>query len=69
MELRKQTIIYTGGNGVYLVALWLLTVITTRLLGYAAAGDLTLAMAVGNVFALMQMYGVRGFQGSDVAFQ
>ncbi len=52
-----------------MISIWLLTVIITRLLGYAAAGDLTLAMAMGNVFALLQMYGVRSFQSSDVRFQ
>ena len=69
MNLSKQTIIYTAGNIVYLVGLWLLTAITTRFLGYEDAGTLTLAMAIGNVIGTVQMYGVRGFQSSDVTFK
>lgn len=69
MKLRKQAIINAGGNTVYLFALWFLTVITTRTLGYEAAGTLTLAMAIGNVIAIFQMYGMRGYQSSDMSFQ
>ncbi len=68
-KLGYQAIWNTAGNAVYLFALWLLTVITTRLLGYPAAGNLTLAMSVGNIFAIVQMFGVRSFQSSDVTFQ
>ena len=69
MDLRKQAIFYTFGNIVYLFAIWLLTVITTQLLGYEAVGALTLAMSVGNVIVNVQLYGVRGFQSSDMSFR
>lgn len=69
MDIRKQALINTTGNVVYLFALWLLTVITTHVLDYEAVGELTLAMAVGNVVLTVQMYGVRSYQSSDVTFQ
>ena len=68
MDLKKQAVPYIIGNIVYLIALWLLTVITTQLLGYEDVGALTLAMTIGNVVVNIQLYGVRGFQGSDMAF-
>ena len=68
MDIRKQGVINTIGNIVYLIALWLLSVITTQMLGYKAVGALTLAMAIGNVVANVQIYGVRGYQSSDMSF-
>lgn len=69
MDIKKQAFFNTVGNVVYLLSLWLLTVIATQCLGYKAAGELTLAMTVGNLVILIQLYGVRGFQSSDVSFQ
>lgn len=69
MSIQKQAIINTLGNTIYLIALWLITVITTNVLGYLEVGTLTLAMAVANVIATVQMYGVRGFQSSDITGQ
>lgn len=68
MSIRKQAILNTIGNIVYFVSLWLLTIITTRVLGYEAVGYLTLAMAIGNTVANLQFYGVRGYQSSDMTF-
>lgn len=69
MEIRKQAFINTVGNIVYLFSLLALTAVTSHCLGYTAAGTLTLAMAVGNVIAVIQMSGVRSFQSSDILFQ
>ena len=69
MNLRRQATINTAGNTIYLFALWGLTVITTRVLGYEDAGTLTLAIAIGNVIAMVQVFGVRGYQSSDMAFR
>ena len=69
MDIKKQAFLNTVGNIIYLLSLWLLTVITTRFLGYDAAGTLTLAMAVGNVISTIQIFGVRGYQSSDMTFQ
>ena len=69
MKLRNQAIINTSGNIIYLISLWWLTVITTRVLGYESAGTLILAMSIGNVVAVLQMYAVRVYQSSDMLFK
>lgn len=69
MTLKLQTIISVVGNVTYLFAQWMLTVLTTRILGYEAVGILTLAMSLGNVFVFVQFYGVRSFQSSDISRQ
>ena len=69
MDIRMQAMLNAIGNLVYLIALWLLTVITTKMLGYEAAGTLTLAMAIGNIVVNFQLYGVRAFQSSDMSFR
>lgn len=68
-KLQKQALINTIGNVTYLVAQWILTVLTTRILGYESVGILTLSMSVGNVFTFIQLYGVRSFQSSDTSRQ
>ena len=69
MSIKKQALINTIGNMVYLVALWFLTVTTTRVMSYEETGVLTLAMAIGNIIAIIQLYGVRSYQSSDMLFQ
>ena len=69
MNVKGQALINSFGNLVYVAALWLLTVITTQILGYEAAGYLTLAMTIGNLSVAVQLYGVRAFQSSDVSFE
>ncbi len=68
MTLRTQAFLNTIGNTVYLVSLWLLTVITTQLLGDEAVGILTLSITLGNVFAIIQSYAVRMYQSSDMTY-
>ena len=69
MGLKKQTIINTVGNLVYLTGLWFLTVITTRILGYVDAGILNLAISIVNLFLIIQLFGVRSFQCSDISYR
>ena len=69
MKTNSQALVNSIGSTFYLLALWLLTVIATQLLGYEAVGDLTLAMSIGNIIILFQLYGVRGFQSSDINFK
>ena len=68
-ETKVQALFNTIGNSVYLAALWFLSVITTQVLGYKDVGDLTLAMTIGNIVILLQLYGVRGIQSSDMDFK
>ena len=66
MNYKKQALYNTVGNLIYLFAQWLLTVITTRISGVEAAGVLTLAISIGNIFYFIQMYGMRSYQAADV---
>lgn len=54
------------GSMVYLFTQWLITVLVVRLAGVDAAGNLTLAMSVNNVFYSIAMQGIRNYQVSDV---
>ena len=69
MNLRTQALIQVAGSVTYLFCQWLLTVFTTRVLGYQEAGILTLSISVGNIFTFFQLYGGRSFQTSDVTMK
>lgn len=63
----KQTIYTLIGNFVYLIAQWALTVVVVRLEeDFYAAGVLSLAMTIANIFYVIACYGMRAFQVSDI---
>lgn len=66
MNYRKLAFYNTVSNIVYLFALWVLTVIITRIIGFAGAGIFALAMSIGNIFFTFQLYGLRAYQVSDI---
>ena len=45
---------------------WLTTVLVLRLGGYQAAGDLSLAMSITNIFYTVALFGMLSFQISDL---
>ena len=57
---------YAGGNLVYLVCQWLVTVLVTKLGGFGDAGVLSVAMSVSATFQTLAMFGMRNFQVSDI---
>lgn len=67
MDYKKMAVFNTAGNITYLLFLWLLTVLVTRVAGYEAAGILALAMSISNVIVSFQLFGVRSYQVSDVS--
>ncbi len=69
MDYKKQAFYNTVGNLVYMVGVWLISVLTVRLSGFDDAGIFSLAMSVGNVFYFIAMYGMRSFQASDSLYQ
>ena len=69
MDYKKQAFYNTVGNLVYMVCVWLISVLTVRLSGFEDAGVLSLAMSVGNIFYFIAMYGMRSFQASDSLYQ
>lgn len=64
----KQNMLWNSiGSIVYLACQWLLTVIVVRLsANYTAAGLLSLAMSIGNIFTPFAVYKMRTIQVSDV---
>lgn len=64
----KQNMIWnSAGSLTYLGLQWLITIFVVRLSsGYDAAGQLSLAMAISNIFTPFAMYKVRAYQVSDV---
>ena len=55
-----------GGNILYLVAQWIVTVMVTRISGFEDAGVLSVAMSVSATIQTIALFGVRNFQVSDV---
>lgn len=55
------------GSSIYLFFQWLITYLVTRLLGFHDAGIFSLAMAIGAVAFAISLYGVRGYQVSDLS--
>lgn len=50
----------------YLACQWIITVLVTRLAGYHAAGNFSIAMACTGAFFSLAQFGVRQFQVSDI---
>ena len=67
-SIKKNMVVNTFGALVYLGCQWLMTVVVVRLSNdFADAGDLSLAMAVGNIFLPIALYKIRSFQVSDLS--
>lgn len=65
--MRKNQILITIGNFVYLLSQWALTIVVVRLsTDFYIAGLLGLAMTVANIFFIIASYGLRSYQVSDV---
>lgn len=67
LSIKQNMLWNSAGSLLYLVCQWLITVFVVRLSsGFDAAGALSLAMAVGNVFSPIAQYKMRSYQVSDV---
>lgn len=65
-SIQLSVIWNSAGSITYLATQWLINVLVVRLAGVDAAGDLTLAMSVNNVFYSIAMQGIRNYQVSDI---
>ena len=64
----QESIVWNSvGSLVYLATQWLTTILVVRLAGVDAAGNLTLAMSIGNLVYSIALFGMRNFQVSDIA--
>ena len=67
LSLKQNMLWNSAGSIVYLACQWLLTVVVVRLSpDYSAAGLLSLAMSIGNIFTPFAIYKMRTIQVSDV---
>lgn len=64
----QESIVWNSvGSLVYLATQWLTTILVVRLAGVDAAGNLTLAMSIGNLVYSIALFGMRNFQVSDIS--
>ena len=61
-----QMVLNTAGSVFYLGCQWLMTVLAVRISGYGAAGELTLASSITNLFSVIALFTMRQFQISDL---
>lgn len=68
MDAKKNMLLNTWAVFFYFFAQWLVTILVTRLIGYEAAGQYSLAVSFANMFSFIGAFGVRGFQIGDVNY-
>ena len=67
LSIKKNMLWNSVGSLIYMVCQWLTTVLVVRLSsGYDAAGSLSLAMSISNVYAPIALYKMRQYQVSDI---
>lgn len=66
LSLKKNMIYNSAGTIFYLICQWLITVLVVKLASYEAAGNLSLAIAISNVFYNVAAFGIRSYQVSDI---
>lgn len=67
ISLRKNIFWNSSGSLVYLSFQWLVTYLVVVLLGFKDAGVFSLAIAITSVAFAFSLYGIRGYQVSDIA--
>lgn len=67
LSLKKNIIWNSSGSFVYLFFQWLITYLVVILLGFKDAGIFALAISVASVAFSFALYGVRGYQVSDIS--
>lgn len=69
LSLRKNIAWNSSGSLVYLFFQWVVTYLVVILLGFENAGIFSLAVSISSVAFAFAIYGVRGYQVSDVTKQ
>lgn len=60
------SVYFAIGMTLYLGCQWLLSILVVHLSGYSAAGNLSIAMSISNIFSMLSLFGVRNFQVADI---
>lgn len=66
LSLKKNIIWNSSGSFVYLFFQWLITYLVVIILGFENAGIFSLAISISSIAFAFAIYGVRGYQVSDV---
>jgi O-antigen/teichoic acid export membrane protein len=67
ISLKKNILWNSSGSLVYLSFQWLVNYLVVILLGFKDAGIFSLAIAISSVAFAFSLYGIRGYQVSDIA--
>lgn len=67
LSLKKNIIWNSSGSFIYLFFQWLINYLVTTLLGFENAGIFSLAISVSSIAYAFSIYGVRGYQVSDIS--
>ncbi len=65
-NIKKSVLWNAGGNLIYLVCQWLITILVANTGDFSDAGILSIAMSISATFQTIAMFGIRNFQISDV---
>ncbi|MGB4762507.1 MAG: oligosaccharide flippase family protein [Candidatus Saccharimonas sp.] len=66
LSLKKNVIWNSAGSFIYLFFQWLISYLVVILLGFKDAGIFSLAVAIASVAFAASIYGIRGYQVSDI---
>lgn len=66
LSLKKNVIWNSSGSFIYLFFQWLVSYLVVILLGFENAGIFSLAVSIASVAFAASIYGIRGYQVSDV---
>lgn len=67
LSLKANIIWNSAGSFIYLLSQWIIAYLVTFILGFEDAGVFSLAVAIANVAFAFAIYGVRGYQVTDIA--
>jgi len=67
LGLKENIAWNSSGSLIYLIFQWLITYLVVILLGFTDAGIFTLALSISGIAFAVALYGVRGYQVSDIS--
>lgn len=66
MNIMKDTLANTIGTFANCIAIWLMSVLTVRLVDYECAGEFALALSSANIFVSIGSFSMRFYYSSDI---
>lgn len=66
MNIMKDTLANTIGTFANCISIWLMSVLTVRLVDYECAGEFALALSSANIFVSIGSFSMRFYYSSDI---